>query len=112
MLAEKDAIISLMRDEISRKNVAIRQLIEKQDHMEEKLHKIQSVLSFDEDDLNNLVNGNNAGTGGVDCSAKTDSTDNTSPNKISEDKDDEDLSLVETPQQIQSAAADVADEYK
>jgi hypothetical protein len=61
MMGDKDIVISLLKDEISRKNMIIRQLIDKQVSLEKKLNKIESVLYFeDENPKFILMNGLNS----------------------------------------------------
>ena len=50
MISEKDAVINLLKDEVIRKNETIKQLIERQVTLENKLTKIEGVLSYEEDE--------------------------------------------------------------
>ena len=56
MISEKDAVINLLKDEVIRKNDTIKQLIERQVTLENKLAKIEGVLSYEEDDQMMLDN--------------------------------------------------------
>ncbi len=51
MLESKDYIITMFREEIERKNQHIELLLERQDHLETKLCKIEAVLMFDDKDM-------------------------------------------------------------
>ena len=51
MLDSKDYVIKMFKEEIERKNQLIRELLERQEHLETKLTKIEAVLLFDEEDL-------------------------------------------------------------
>mmetsp|Transcript_12615 Transcript_12615/g.12428 ORF Transcript_12615/g.12428 Transcript_12615/m.12428 type:complete len:103 (-) Transcript_12615:486-794(-) len=48
MLSEKDQLIKVLKDEIARKNMTIRQLIDTQISMEQRLAKIEQVLWFED----------------------------------------------------------------
>ena len=48
MLASKDFVINVFKDEIERKNQLIEQLLERQQQMEEKLQLLEDVLSYNE----------------------------------------------------------------
>jgi hypothetical protein len=64
VLADKDQVIALLRDEIHRKNASIKHMIYRQGYLEKRLQKIDGVLSFDDEEYLQqspapLVNGNN-----------------------------------------------------
>lgn len=44
MLKEKDRVIDLLRDEVSRKNQNVVQLIDRQNFLEQKLQMVEGVL--------------------------------------------------------------------
>ena len=50
MLDSKDYIINTFKDELSRKNQLINELLEKQALLEEKLKKMEEILQFDQKD--------------------------------------------------------------
>lgn len=47
MLSSKDYVIEVFREEISRKNELISQLLEKQDMLEQKLVRMEQALSYE-----------------------------------------------------------------
>lgn len=47
MLSEKDQIINLLRDELTRKNETINYLLERQSVLDKKLKTIDEVLDYD-----------------------------------------------------------------
>jgi hypothetical protein len=51
MLESKDYIIQMFKEEISRKNQLIEDLLDKQDFLETRLAKIEAVLLFDDGDF-------------------------------------------------------------
>ena len=51
MLESKDNIIDLFKEEIHRKNQLISELLEKQEHLEQRLVKMEQVLMFDDKDF-------------------------------------------------------------
>lgn len=48
MLSSKDYVISVFKEEISRKNQLIEQLLAKQDELETRLNKMEEILEFDQ----------------------------------------------------------------
>ena len=53
MLASKDFVISVFKEEIDRKNQLIEQLLQRQEQMDEKLQKMEEILAFN--DKNGIV---------------------------------------------------------
>ena len=53
MLASKDFVINVFKEEIDRKNQLIEQLLKRQEELEEKLQNIEEVLAFN--DKNGIV---------------------------------------------------------
>lgn len=48
MLSSKDYVINVFKEEISRKNQLIEQLMAKQDELEARLNKMEEILEFDQ----------------------------------------------------------------
>lgn len=51
MLASKDYVINVFKEEINRKNHLIEQLMAKQDELEARLQKMEEILEFDQSKL-------------------------------------------------------------
>jgi hypothetical protein len=51
MLASKDYVIGVFKEEITRKNQLIEQLLQKQDELESRLQKMEEILEFDQEKL-------------------------------------------------------------
>lgn len=49
MLQSKDYVIQVFKEEIQRKNTLIAELLDKQDRLEQKLTRMETVLAFDKD---------------------------------------------------------------
>lgn len=48
MLASKDFVINVFKEEIDRKNQLIEQLLSRQEQLEEKLQRMEEVLAFND----------------------------------------------------------------
>lgn len=48
MLASKDFVINVFKEEIDRKNQLVEQLLERQEMLEQKLQKMEEVLAFND----------------------------------------------------------------
>lgn len=55
MLASKDFVINVFKEEIDRKNQLIEQLLQRQEQMDERLQKMEEILAFNE--RNGIENG-------------------------------------------------------
>ena len=55
MLASKDFVINVFKEEIDRKNQLIEQLLQRQEQMDERLQKMEEILAFN--DKNGATNG-------------------------------------------------------
>ena len=53
MLASKDFVVNVFKEEIDRKNQLIGQLLERQEELETKLQKMEEILSFN--DKNGII---------------------------------------------------------
>ena len=52
MLASKDYVIKVFKEEISRKNILVNKLLARQEELENKLTKMEEILSYDQRKLN------------------------------------------------------------